>query len=95
MYARGRGAVSGLWEAALDRALADSLFVRQRAVSAREWQAERAKDWARAALAWANVRACCTERSTKADAIVLEDELVALLEAHDLGTRKRPVSARR
>ncbi|WP_299959121.1 hypothetical protein [uncultured Modestobacter sp.] len=90
VYARGRGAVSGLGEAALDRALADPAFVRQRLHWLETGRAERTKDWARAALSWANVHVCWVERATKAEAAAFEDELLGLLEAHVLWNRKRP-----
>ena len=82
--------MSGLGEAALDRALADPIFVKQRLHLLESGTAERAKDWARAALGWANVHVSWVERSTKAESADFEDELLELLEAHDLWNRKRP-----
>jgi len=90
VYARGKGAVSGLGEAALDRALADPAFIRQRLHLLEIGHVERTKDWARAALAWANVHVCWTEKPTKADAASFEDELLLRLDAHALWNRKRP-----
>jgi len=92
VYARGRGADSWLGEAALGRALADPAFVRQRLHLLETGRQERAKDWAQAALAWANVHVCWVERASKAEAVTFEDQLLGLLAAHDLWNRKRPTS---
>ncbi len=95
VYARGKGAVSGLGEAALDRALADPAFVRQRLELLESGTPERAKDWARAALVWADVHVCWTPRHTKAEAIAREARLPTLLDEHDLWNRARPGRAGR
>mgnify|MGYP000047047082 FL=1 len=50
VYARGRGAVSGLGEAVLDRALADPDWVAQQLHCLREQGPRRAKAWAMAAF---------------------------------------------
>jgi hypothetical protein len=90
VYARGRGAVSGLGEAALDRALAEPIFVRQRLAHLEQGHEERAKDWARAALAWANVHVCWAVTADKASAKALEDQVLRALEDQELWNRLRP-----
>lgn len=90
IYARGRGAVSGLGEAALDHALADPIFIRQRLHLLEQGYEERAKAWARAALAWANVHIAWTTTPDKAGAIALEARALQALEAHELWNRLRP-----
>ena len=90
VYARGRGAVSGLGEAALDRALADPTFVRQRLHYIEQGLSERAKDWARAALAWTNVHVSWTVTEDKASAKALEERILIALDKHELWNRLRP-----
>ena len=50
VYRRGRGAVSGLGEAALDRALADVTWLRERLERVEAGAVWRTRDWATAAL---------------------------------------------
>jgi hypothetical protein len=90
VYARGRGAVSGLGEAALDRALADPIFVRQRLHYLEQGRSERARDWARAALAWTNVHVSWTVTEDKISAKALEERILIALDEHDLWNRLRP-----
>ena len=90
VYARGRGAVSGLGEAAMDRALADPTFVRQRLHYLDQGLSELTKDWARAALAWGNVHVSWTVTPDKASAKALEERILIALEEHELWNRLRP-----
>jgi hypothetical protein len=50
IYGRGRGAVSGLGEACLDRALADTEWLVERLAEVRDGSPHRAKEWARLAV---------------------------------------------
>lgn len=50
VYHRGRGAVSGLGEAALDRALGDAAWLRKRLERVEAGAIFRTRDWATAAL---------------------------------------------
>jgi len=50
VYSRGKAAVSGLGEAAMDRALADPAWLRARLAEAEAGRPERAAAWARLAL---------------------------------------------
>lgn len=69
VYARGRGAVSGLGEALLDRALADPVWLQDRLVLTRGSVSKRATAWARAAfgrrpleVAWAGCHTAAEAR---------------------------------
>jgi hypothetical protein len=90
IYARGKGAVSGLGEAVLDRALADSSFVRSRLSLVESGTGGRAKDWAMAAFVWADIHLAWTITADKASARALEDTLLDALRAHELWNRLRP-----
>jgi hypothetical protein len=87
VYRRGKGAVSGFGEAALDRALADPAWVRERLEHLETRGPQRAKDWAAAAVervapdvAWA----VCADR---AEAGWLEGRVVELLRPFGLWNR--------
>lgn len=87
IYRRGRGAVSGFGEAALDRALGDIDFLEARLTELRTQGAQRAKVWAQKAIAWLapEVRwATCRDRT---EALRLEDEVEKLLGPHGLWNR--------
>ena len=58
IYARGRGAVSGLGEAALDRALADPAWLAQRLASLHADGPARTKEWASDAIRRAQLELC-------------------------------------
>lgn len=51
VYASGKGVVSGLGEAAMDRALADLGWLRERLAEIERGEAKRAKEWGQAAMA--------------------------------------------
>lgn len=78
VYRRGKGAVSGFGEAALDRALADSAFVEDELRMLRQDGPRRAKDWARDAIAWVAPEVCwaTTPDATSARALELRVEAV-------------------
>jgi hypothetical protein len=90
IYARGKGAVSGLGEAVLDRALAEPAFVLSRLTLVEEGAGGRAKDWATAAMTWADVHLAWAVATNKAAAHALEQQLLDALRSHDLWNRQRP-----
>jgi len=89
-YARGRGAVSGLGEAALDRALADPVWLADRLELLGTQGASRAKDWAAAAIAHANLHLCWTVAPDEATAKSWETDVMLELEDAALWNRARP-----
>lgn len=92
VYLRGRGAVSGLGEAALDRGLADPAWVAQRLTDLLTGGATRSKDWAVAALHRVQLELCW---AAAPDGVTARDwELKALQELEDvaLWNRARPPS---
>ncbi|MCU1657784.1 MAG: nuclease subunit of the excinuclease complex [Pseudonocardiales bacterium] len=68
VYRRGKGAVSGLGEAVLDRALADPNFVRQRLDELAGGKPKRAAVWAQDAFAWADLHVRWTVADDRAAA---------------------------
>lgn len=91
-YASGKAAVSGLGEVVLDRALADPGFLGERLKLAEQGQAGRTTDWARAALAWADVHVAWAVTAEKASAKALEEQLLTRLAQHPLWNRQRPLA---
>lgn len=94
IYRRGRGAVSGFGEAALDRALADAEFVEAHLASVRAGQPARASVWALDAIRRLDVEvrwACC---ETKAEALSVETAVVELLRVHGIWNRVATRSVR-
>ncbi|NYJ18502.1 hypothetical protein [Glaciibacter psychrotolerans] len=87
MYRRGRGAVSGFGEAALDRALSDVAFIEDHLEAVRFGQITRASAWARDAIAWTNVEIRWAACETASEAVALEDEAVRLLKLHGIWNR--------
>ncbi|MET7718900.1 hypothetical protein [Streptomyces sp. NPDC005407] len=57
-YTSGRATTSGLGEAALDRALADPAWLRDRLAEAEKGHAMRATEWGKAALRRADLHVC-------------------------------------
>ncbi len=90
IYARGRGAVSGLGEAALDRALADQAWLSDRLHRLHPEGPSRAKQWAADAMEHAHLHICWTSAPTAEAA--RETETAVLLELEDvaLWNRARP-----
>ncbi len=90
VYLRGRGAVSGLGEAALDRGLADPAWLSQRLTDLLTDGPSRSKDWAVAALQRAGLELCWAAAPDAATA--REWEHRSLQEAEDvaLWNRARP-----
>lgn len=87
VYARGRAAVSGFGEAALDRALADPAWLRARLKSLETDGPRRAKLWAKDAISHLAPDVRWAATTTAADARALEDRVVALLAPHGLWNR--------
>lgn len=64
IYRRGKGAVSGFGEAALDRALADAAFVEKHLEDVRAGNPVRASIWAQDAIRWLDVEVRWAECET-------------------------------
>jgi hypothetical protein len=77
IYARGRGATSGLGEHAMDRALADPAWLQARLDEALESRPMRATMAARSAIDHARLELRWQTVSTRAEALVLEAQLIA------------------
>lgn len=92
VYARGRGAVSGLGEAALDRALADEEWVEQRLLDLRQHGPRRSKLWAADALERIPIDVCWTAASSASQAEAWERAALEELADLDLWNRARPGS---
>lgn len=87
VYKRGRGAVSGFGEAALDRALADPDWVAGQLDALRADGPKRAKVWAQDAIEHLRSEVRWAVRDTAADARDLEARVIALLARHGLWNR--------
>lgn len=92
IYGRGRGAVSGLGEAALDRALADPAWLAQRLATLLTEGASRSKEWAVAALRRAEVEVCWVAAPDGPTAREWETQALQELEDVALWNRARPAS---
>lgn len=77
IYARGRGATSGLGEHAMDRALADPTWIQARLTEALEGRPMRATMAARSAIDRARLEVRWQTVPTKAEALALEAQLIA------------------
>jgi hypothetical protein len=90
VYLRGRGAVSGFGEAALDRALSDVEWLSRRLERLANTEGERTKDWAKAAIERADVeiRWCVTPQQISPRA--LETAVLRALSSEPLWNRQRP-----
>lgn len=89
VYSRGKGVVSGLGEAAMDRALADPDWLRERLKAAESGKPERAATWGRLALTRANLHLRWAVRSGRAEALALESAVLQELRTTDLWNRRR------
>jgi hypothetical protein len=87
IYRRGKGAVSGFGEAALDRALANAAFVEEHLEAVRDDRPARASEWARDAIQWLDVEIRWAECATKDDADSLEKAVIKLLMPHSIWNR--------
>lgn len=89
VYRRGRAAVSGLGEAAMDRALADSRWLRHRLEQVEAGKVWRTRDWASAALERADLHVRWASVATGAEARLLERLVLDALAATPLWNRAR------
>lgn len=87
IYRRGKGAVSGFGEAALDRALADATFVQEHLDAVHAGQPARTSVWAQDAIRWLDVEIRWAECATQTDALALESAAVELLKSHSIWNR--------
>jgi len=89
VYRRGKGAVSGLGEAAMDRALADPAWLRTRLAAVERGHPERTSAWATAALERVDLHVRWAERDDRAQALALEAAVLEALVGSDLWNRRR------
>lgn len=89
LYQSGKGAVSGLGEACLDRALADADWVRERLAELSANTPRRAKDWARLAVERADLHVRWATVADRATALRLEREVLNALRSEALWNRLR------
>jgi hypothetical protein len=90
IYLRGRGAVSGFGEAALDRALSDVAWVTSRLELLGKSEGARTKEWAKAAIERADVEVRWSISGDAALARALESRVLRSLDAEPLWNRQRP-----
>lgn len=89
IYASGKAIASGLGEAIFDRALADEAWLVERLAEVRAGQPRRAKDWGKAALAWADLEVRWTITPDRDAARILEREVMRALPQTSLWNRRR------
>lgn len=89
VYSRGRAAVSGLGEAAMDRALADADWLRARLTQVENGTVWRTRDWATAALDRAELRVRWATTETGLQARLLERTVLDALASVALWNRAR------
>ena len=91
VYLTGKGVVSGLGEAAMDRALADPAWVRARLAELERGEPRRAKEWGRAALSRAGLQIRWTTVPSADAARALENRILAALADTGLWNRGKTV----
>jgi excisionase family DNA binding protein len=89
IYARGRGATSGLGEGAMDRALADPAWLRERLTEAEQGVPLRAKDLARAAVDRADLQMRWSSTADGPSASALEISVLRTFDGLPLWNRRR------
>lgn len=89
IYFSGKGLVSGLGEAAFDRALADPAFLQDRLDTLRVGRPERAKVWGKLAIERADLWIRWATTRDRRTAAVLELQVIRALHAEDLWNRLR------
>jgi hypothetical protein len=89
-YQRGKGAVSGMGEACLDRALADPDWVAQRLRDVKDGAPLRAKGWASLAIQRADLHLRWAATSDSRAARDLEGRVLGTLEGASIWNRARP-----
>ena len=96
VYRRGKALVSGLGEAVMDRALADSDWLRERLAEVEQGRPMRATAWGQAAIARANLHVCWAITVDGRGASELERAVLFSLESGELWNRahvRRPTSS--
>jgi hypothetical protein len=91
VYVSGKGVVSGLGEAAMDRALADADWIRERLAEVERGEPKRAKEWGQAAMARAKLQVRWATTADKASADALEQVVLGALRDTGLWNRGRVV----
>lgn len=89
VYVSGKGVVSGLGEAAMDRALADAEWLRERLAEVERGTPKRAKEWGQAAMARAKLQVRWATTADKATANALEQRVLRALRDTGLWNRGR------
>ena len=89
IYSRGKGVVSGLGEAAMDRALADSEWLRARVADVDAGKPERAAAWGRLALERAKLHLRWAVTPDREEALALESAVLSELSSANLWNRRR------
>lgn len=87
IYRRGKGAVSGFGEAALDRALADATFIEEHLARVRAGEPSRASVWALDAIRRLDVEVRWASCSSGAEALAVETAVVELLRTYGIWNR--------
>ncbi len=87
-YRSGKGLVSGLGEAAFDRALADPAWLSERAAEVESGNARRAKEWGKEAIVRADLQVRWLVSNDKAEALALERKCQCLLAGTGLWNRQ-------
>lgn len=90
-YLTGKGVVSGLGEAAMDRALADPEWLRERLAEIERSEPRRTKEWGRAALSRADLQVRWTTVPTADAARALESRIISTLADTGLWNRGKTV----
>jgi hypothetical protein len=93
VYATGKGLVSGLGEAVMDRALADVHWLKERTVDVERGRPLRAKAWGQAAFARANLHVRWAITEDRRSAFELERAVLLVLDSGDLWNRAHPTSS--
>jgi hypothetical protein len=86
---RGKAAVSGLGEAALDRALADASWLRQRLDEVERGEPRRTAAWAQLAIEVADLHIAWSTTADRSSAAVLERQVLDVLAEEPLWNRHR------
>ncbi|MEU8112741.1 hypothetical protein [Micromonospora sp. NPDC048947] len=89
VYHRGKAAVSGLGEAALDRALADVEWLRERVAEVEAGHPRRATAWAQEAIHHADLHISWVSTPDRDTAVTLERRTLAALASASLWNRSR------
>lgn len=89
IYRTGKGAVSGLGEAAFNRALAEPQWIRDRLREAEAGRPLTAKEWARAALDHWDLHVCWAATADRDSALKLERSVIRAMHGQPLWNVRR------